>query len=124
MITLHYILTITGIIQGSFITLVPDKQFHVGESTLLRLSDDELKMLAMELRANEYKLRSGLTPLYLMQALADHDQPEFPTSLNTIQVLHSHFQKYYSWVQGARLCHRLNVLLLVQCYRVRLTSDL
>jgi len=62
---------------------------------LVRLSDKELNMLALELRANEYRLRSTLTPLYLMEVLVGHAKDpssELPTSLNTRQVpgAHSH----------------------------------
>ena len=69
-------------------------QLHTDEGTLVRLSDRELNMLALELRANEYRLRSSLTPLNLVQVLAGHAEdlfPELPTSLNKRQVPGAHF---------------------------------
>lgn len=68
---------------------IPSDQLYESDRSFIRFGENDLKKLAFELRANEFKLRSELTPLNLMQMLANNAADpavEMEMSRNTRQV--------------------------------------
>lgn len=55
--------------QPTIVTTIPSEQIHANERSYVNFSKKDLKILALDLRAKEFQIRSRFTPTFIVLEL-------------------------------------------------------